>query len=200
MSGRELRDVSRAELRRRVAVIPQHPLLLPGSLRFNLDPRGQFNDARIMQALHECRYLETLATNSNSSTTSSSSSNSSNLSMQSIGGGGGGGGSVNGGGGGGSGSGGGSGASVGHGVLDAELAEGGAGLSAGQRQLLVLGRLLLQQASLLLIDEATASVDHRTEALLFEALRRYLDRTGATLLLICHKMRNVAGLCDKVGL
>jgi len=41
-------------------------------------------------------------------------------------------------------------------------------------------------------------VDEATEALLFAALRRYLDRTGATLLLICHKMRNVAGLCDKV--
>merc|ERR1712157_621799 len=49
------------------------------------------------------------------------------------------------------------------GLLQAEVAEYGENLSAGMRQLLVLGRALLKNCKILLLDEATSSVDYETD-------------------------------------
>jgi ABC-type glutathione transport system ATPase component len=48
------------------------------------------------------------------------------------------------------------------------------------------------------VDELSASLDDATETLLFEALRAHCERTGATLLVVCHKIHGLDRLCDKV--
>ena len=55
--------------------------------------------------------------------------------------------------------------------LDTELDPGQTNLSGGQRQLLNLGRALLQNPKLLLLDEATSALDSSSEAQVFELLR-----------------------------
>jgi ABC-type multidrug transport system fused ATPase/permease subunit len=70
-----------------------------------------------------------------------------------------------------------------------EVRERGASLSAGQRQLLAFARALARDPALLILDEATANVDTRTERLIQAALRRLMR--GRTSLVIAHRLSTI---------
>ncbi|MDH6127557.1 thiol reductant ABC exporter subunit CydD [Kitasatospora sp. GP82] len=69
-------------------------------------------------------------------------------------------------------------------ALDTVLGEGGAGLSAGQRQRIALARALLTDRPLVLLDEPTANLDGAAEAAIVEAVR---SLAGRTVLLVAHR-------------
>jgi len=75
------------------------------------------------------------------------------------------------------------------GGLDHPLSERGAQLSTGERQLLAMARALAGDPELVILDEATASVDSRTEARIEEATRNLL--TGRSALVIAHRLSTV---------
>jgi ATP-binding cassette subfamily C protein CydCD len=79
--------------------------------------------------------------------------------------------------------------------VDTPLGEGGAGLSAGERQRLALARAFVRDAPLLLLDEPTASLDTETEADVLEAVRRLVS--GRTALIVAHRPALFA-LADRV--
>jgi len=73
--------------------------------------------------------------------------------------------------------------------LDGQVGERGAQLSQGERQLASIARALLQEADVLLLDEATASVDSATEEIVQQALAELLR--GRTALVVAHRLSTV---------
>jgi ATP-binding cassette subfamily B protein len=70
-----------------------------------------------------------------------------------------------------------------------EVREGGAGLSAGERQLISIARALLADPRILILDEATSNIDRPTEILIERALDRLLH--GRTSIIIAHRLATV---------
>lgn len=70
-------------------------------------------------------------------------------------------------------------------------------LSGGQRQRALIGRTLMQEAELLLLDEPFANVDVETVEILMDTFRE-MARQGATLIVVLHDMEQLAQLADDV--
>ncbi len=75
--------------------------------------------------------------------------------------------------------------------LDTDVGEGGRGVSMGQRQLIAMARVLLQDPGLVILDEATASVDPLTEAQIQEGLEVVLE--DRTAIVIAHRLSTIKG-------
>lgn len=74
-------------------------------------------------------------------------------------------------------------------ALQHVVREGGAGLSAGERQLISIARALLADPRILILDEATSNIDRPTEILIEQALDRLLR--GRTSIIIAHRLATV---------
>ncbi|ELK40115.1 ABC transporter ATP-binding protein [Brevibacillus agri] len=72
---------------------------------------------------------------------------------------------------------------------DTQLTENGGNLSQGQRQLLAIARVILARPSLLILDEATSSIDTRTELIIQDTLATIME--GRTSFVIAHRLGTI---------
>ncbi|KAF9911176.1 hypothetical protein BX616_010647 [Lobosporangium transversale] len=139
IDGIETQTIGTADLRSRISIIPQDPVLFQGTIRYNLDPLSRHTEQELW------RVLET-------------SDMKAYVQQQEAG-------------------------------LDSMIAVNGENLSVGQRQLICLSRALLAKSKIVVLDEATASVDLATDSLIQKALR--VGFADSTVITIAHRLNTV---------
>ena len=78
---------------------------------------------------------------------------------------------------------------------DTVVSERGGSLSEGQKQLIALARTMISDPSVIVLDEATSSIDAKTEKMLKEGIDRLLE--GRTSFIIAHRLATIRG-CDRI--
>ena len=73
--------------------------------------------------------------------------------------------------------------------LDTEIKEGGGNLSAGEKQLICIGRAILAKTKIILIDEATSNIDPKTEQTILETIQNSF--INCTVITIAHRLQTV---------
>ncbi|KIL93713.1 hypothetical protein FAVG1_02274 [Fusarium avenaceum] len=80
--------------------------------------------------------------------------------------------------------------------LDSEVKENGSNISQGQRSLISIARALVRRSKIVILDEATASIDGRADAKLQAMLNEVVG--DATVLTVAHRLDTIVATCDKV--
>lgn len=207
IDGVDVTRIPLSSLRPAVTVISQDPLFFSGSLRRNLDPFSQFTDVELVKALKRVRLYDFAASNVRGSRASQlqSSSSARVLAVPSMApgphtndDGSAGSASVQSGAddaGAGSSNSTAAAASASADPLNMTISERGSNLSIGQQQLLALARAMLRKPKVVCLDEATASLDSKTEAMVNATVHESF--ADSTVIQIAHRLVSVIE-CDVV--
>ena len=138
--GTDVRELALADLRSRIGIVPQEPMLFAGTVRENLVygnlEASQAEIEEVSRAAHAADFIETFPDG-----------------------------------------------------YDQVVGERGVTLSAGQRQRIAIARVMLERPKVLILDEASSSLDSESESLVQDALERLMQ--GRTTLVIAHRLSTV---------
>ena len=177
IDGHDVSKIGLNDLRSGVSIIPQDPLLFSGTLRSNIDPFHTRTDADLYDTLKRAHLIPSSAPprlslekekekdKARDSSDISSDTGASTPTQQGQG--------------------------QRRFTLDTVVEEEGGNLSVGERSLVSLARALVRGSKVIVLDEATASVDIETDSKIQETIRvEFKDRT---LLCIAHRLRTILG-------
>ncbi|GAB1217957.1 hypothetical protein ATERTT37_007200 [Aspergillus terreus] len=165
IDGVDISQVLLNRLRTSVTLIPQEPVLFSGDVHSNLDPFGEASESELRSALAACTSIQvpegsTAAVNDNHSSPPAGQHNGHNTNKSSR--------------------------AL---TLDTPVAANGENFSQGQRQVLSLARAMCRRSKVVLLDEATASVDHETDMHMQRVLRSMFP--DCTIIAIAHRLRTI---------
>ncbi|KAH8427135.1 uncharacterized protein LDX57_004852 [Aspergillus melleus] len=164
VDGIDISKIRLQDVRGRLTMIPQFPFVFKGTVRSNLDPFGNHEDAELLSALSRVQWSKANwrgdGETDNPTSQDGKRKNTEDDNNASV--------------------------------LDSLIADGGSNLSHGQRQLLCLARALTRMPRLLILDEATSAVDKTTDSVVQQSIRSEFGRNGSTLLVIAHRLSTVA--------
>ncbi|KAL8326520.1 hypothetical protein RB597_003020 [Gaeumannomyces tritici] len=176
IDGVDIATIGLADLRSRLAIIPQDPTLFKGTVRSNLDPFDEHSDLELWDALRQADLVGPDGTAPMASTvpaqegqaetaeTTTDNDNNNNNNAKAV-------------------------TSRIH--LDSIVEEEGLNFSLGQRQLMALARALVRGSRIIVCDEATSSVDMETDAKIQATMAAGFR--GRTLLCIAHRLHTIVG-------
>ncbi|KAE8913580.1 Multidrug resistance-associated protein 1 [Phytophthora fragariae] len=135
IDGLDISTIGLHELRNKISIIPQDPVLFSGTVRSNVDPFDQYTDEQIWTSLRRAHLAHVVT------------------------------------------------------ALDSAVDEKGSNFSVGERQLLCIARALLKRSRIILMDEATASIDTETDRKIQRSIRE--EFRECTCLTIAHRINTI---------
>jgi len=144
IDGVDISQVGLDDLRNKITVIPQDPMLFKGTLRENMDLLNQYTDQQLWESLEKVCLKEKFE---------------------------------------------------GENGLDAAIKDGGENLSAGEKQLLCIGRAILANSRIVLIDEATSNIDPKTEQTILDTIHNCFQ--DCTVITVAHRLKTIIN-SDKI--
>ena len=162
IDGVDISKVHIKQLRKKITMIPQDPVIFTGSLRFNLDPFGTQTDEQIEELVKELG-LEQLLTRS-ATEIKHWTGKIREVKNEGVG-------------------------------IYYRLSAGGENLSAGQKALICIGRAILENNKVVILDEATASIDVETEKRIQSLMHSHFK--DATVITIAHRLNTIIS-SDKI--
>jgi ABC-type multidrug transport system fused ATPase/permease subunit len=152
IDGVDISKLGMFELRSKLAIIPQDPVLLKGTIRHNLDPFEEHKDDKLWDAITRSGLIE----GSVVSTIRLQNKDDPNFHKFHLG---------------------------------QKVEDEGSNFSLGERQLLALARALVSNSPILILDEATSSVDYETDAKVQKIIST--EFTKSTILCIAHRLKTI---------